>query len=78
MSKINSIYDRLQNDVKSELQASARKYASAKRLKYTLMSTTIWQDLTVDQVKSLMTFGDVNTSEISSFGFLYGDNIIKK
>ena len=37
MSKIKSVYDNLLPDVKKELQASARKYSSAKRLKYTLM-----------------------------------------
>ena len=36
MSKIKSVYDNLLPDVKKELQASARKYSTAKRLKYTL------------------------------------------
>ena len=76
MSKINSIYDRLQPNVKTELQDSARKYDSAKRLKYTLMSKTAWYDLTIDEVKSLTTYGNISTSQISTFGFLYGDGII--
>ena len=42
MSKIKSIYDLLQPNLKSELQASARKYDSAKRLKYKLMTSTLW------------------------------------
>ena len=45
MSKIKSIYDLLKPSVKSELQASARKYSSAKLLKYTLMSKMTWSEV---------------------------------
>ena len=47
MTKIKSVYDNLLPDVKKELQASARKYSSAKRLKYTLMSKLMWNELTI-------------------------------
>ena len=43
---MKSIYEMLKPEVKDELKSSARKYDSAKRLKYVLMSKTIWQDLT--------------------------------
>ena len=36
MSKLKTIYDRLNTNLKSELQASARTYGTAKRLKYKL------------------------------------------
>ena len=42
MAKIKTVYDNLLPDVKSALQASARQYSAAKRLKYTLMSKTMW------------------------------------
>ena len=43
--KIKTIYDNLKPEFKAELNINARKYSSAKRLKYTLMSKTSWQDL---------------------------------
>ena len=51
---MKTIYELLKPELKSELQASAKKYSTAKRLKYVLMSTTIWQNLTVDQVNDLL------------------------
>ena len=59
MSKIKSVYDKLLPDVKKELQSSAREYNSAKRLKYTLMSKLMWNQLTIDEVKDLITYSNL-------------------
>lgn len=75
---IKTIYDELVPDVKLSLQASARKYDSAKRLKYTLMSKTIWSDLTVTEVNELITYSDLNSYELSAHSFMYGHQIIQR
>ncbi len=78
MSKIKSVYDKLLPDVKTSLQASARKYNSAKRLKYTLMSKLMWQELTIDEMRDLLTYGDITSYKLESWSFMYGENIIDK
>ena len=78
MSKIKSVYDNLLPDVKKELQASARKYSSAKRLKYTLMSKLMWNELTIDEMRDLITYGDLQSWNLNSYAFMYGENIIQK
>ena len=78
MSKIKSVYDNLLPDVKKELQASARKYGSAKRLKYTLMSKLMWNELTIDEMRDLITYGDLQSWNLNSYAFMYGENIIEK
>ncbi len=78
MTKVKTVYDRLLPDVKTKLQASARKYGSAKRLKYVLMSKTMWNELTIEDMKDLLTFGDVTTYKLDWLGFMYGENIIQK
>ena len=78
MTKIKSVYDNLLPDVKSALQTSARKYSSAKRLKYTLMSKLMWYELTIDDVRELITYGDLQSWNLNSYAFMYGENIIKK
>jgi len=70
--KLKSIYDRLVEPVKSELQASARKYDTAKRLKYKLMSNTMWHELTVNDISSLISFSGLFTHEVSSNDIMYG------
>ncbi len=78
MSKIKTVYDNLLPDVKSALQTSARKYSSAKRLKYTLMSKLMWYELTIDDVRELITYGDLQSWNLNSYAFMYGENIIEK
>ena len=78
MSKINTVYDNLLPDVKSALQASARKYTTAKRLKYTLMSKLMWYELTIDDVRELITYSDLESWNLNSYAFMYGENNIKK
>ena len=78
MSKIKTVYDNLLPDVKKALQTSARKYSSAKRLKYTLMSKTMWYELTIDDVRDLISYSELNSWELEAYSFMYGDKIIKK
>jgi hypothetical protein len=78
MYKSKTVYDKLLPDVKKALQASARKYGSAKRLKYTLMSKLMWQELTIDEMKDLITFGDITSYKLDWLAFMYGENIIQK
>ena len=72
MSKIKSIYDLLQPHIRQELASSAKKYDSAKRLKYKLMSSTLWHDLSLSDVSSLMTYSGLYTHEVTAHDILYG------
>tara|TARA_R100001443_G_scaffold112937_1_gene127057 strand:+ start:63 stop:305 length:243 start_codon:yes stop_codon:yes gene_type:complete len=76
MSKIKSIYDLLQPKIKSELQNSARKYSSAKRLKYKLMSSTIWYDLSVSDISSLLSYSGLYASDVTAKDVMYGDKFL--
>ena len=72
MSKIKSIYDLLQPHIRQELASSAKKYDSAKRLKYKLMSSTLWHDLSLSDISSLMTYSGLYTHEVTAHDILYG------
>ena len=78
MSKIKTVYDNLLPDVKKALQNSARKYSSAKRLKYTLMSKLMWNELTIDEMRDVITYSNLNSWELNQYSFMYGENIIKR
>mgnify|MGYP001597564469 CR=1 FL=1 len=78
MTKIKTVYDMLLPDVKTSLQSSAREYNSAKRLKYTLMSKTMWHELTIDEMRDLFTYGNLSTYKMEPFSFMYGDKILDK
>lgn len=78
MSKIKSIYDMLNPNVKTEIQASARKYDGARLLKYTLMSKSVWSELSIRDINELMSYGNISSTTMSPYSFLYGDNIINR
>ena len=75
--KLKTIYDNLKPEFETELNTNARKYSSAKRLKYTLMSKTIWQDLTMSEVSTMTTYCDVLTYKFSAQDILYGKAFLK-
>tara|TARA_R110001592_G_scaffold169337_3_gene405822 strand:+ start:216 stop:443 length:228 start_codon:yes stop_codon:yes gene_type:complete len=71
-----SLYQKLLPEFKVNLNASARKYSSAKRLKYRLMGKIAWYELSIEDVRSLQTWADIYDRTVESV--LYGDNIINK
>ena len=73
---MKSIYDLLQPKLKSELQDSARKYDSAKRLKYKLMSSTMWYDLSISDISSLLSYSGLYTSDVTAKDVMYGGRFL--
>ena len=76
--RIKTIYDKLKPGFKLSLQKNARKYSSAKRLKYALMSETSWYDLTISQMSDISVYCDVKTYDLSAQDMMYGNSIIDK
>jgi hypothetical protein len=76
MSKMKTLYDLLQPKLKSELQASARKYDSAKRLKYKLMSSTLWHDLSISDISDLLSYSGLYTSDVTAKDVIYGSRFL--
>ena len=73
-----TIYQKLKPAIKITLNESARNYDSAKRLKYKLMSSTLYHELTLAEVSSLMCYADVYTYEADSQDVLYGKIFLDK
>ncbi len=72
-----TIYENLKPELQTELDSSSVKYSTAMRLKYVLLSKFYWSELTVDNVKDLITYTGQSTSQVSAFGFMYGDSFLK-
>ena len=72
MSKLKTLYDLMQPSLKSRLKANARKYDSAKRLKYKLMSNTLWSDLSLNDISDILTYSDLYTADVTAKDVLYG------
>ena len=76
--KMKTIYDKLKSGFKSSLQKNSRQYSSAKRLKYILMSKIMWSDLKIDEIRDLLTYGNLDSWKLDCYSFMYGEKIINK
>ena len=42
------------------------------------MSKLMWQELTIDEMRDIITYGDLNSWELNQYSFMYGENIIER
>jgi len=75
---VKTIYQRLKPTIKTTLNESARQYDSAKKLKYKLMSSSLYHELTLSEISALMCYADVYTYETDSADVLYGKIFLDK
>ena len=75
---VKTIYQKLKPSLKKTLDESARNYDSAKKLKYKLMSSSLYHELTLHEISSLMCYTDVYTYETDSSDLLYGKIFLDK
>ena len=74
---MKNLYERLKPKFRKRLDESVEKYDSVSRLKYTLMSKTMWHELTIDNMKDLFLWANISFSNVSPNSFVYGQDIIE-
>jgi hypothetical protein len=75
---MTNLYKLLKPKFKKALNLNCRKYDSAKRVKYVLMSKASWNELTITEIKNLFLWSDVSNNQINVYDLLYGETIIKQ
>ena len=75
---MTNLYKLLKPQYKKVLNSNCRKYDSAKRVKFTLMSKSMWSELTIMEAKSILLWTDISTSQVTAHDIIYGDNILKQ
>ena len=74
---MKSLYKQLKHEFKKRLNENVKRYQSVQIIKYTLMSKTMWSQLTVENVKDLMLWADIDSRKMTIDSLVYGENIIK-
>ena len=77
INDMKNLYKQLKPEFRKQLNENCKQYESVNRIKYTLMSKTLWQDLSVSDIKDLVLWANLDTRKLTIDGMLYGDNIIK-
>ena len=72
------LYDKLKPHIKAKLKENAEEYESVNWLFYKLKQKNNYSDLTIDELRSVCTFGDVWYHDLTQKELIWGDWLIKQ
>ena len=72
------LYDKLKPHIKDKMIENSKKYESVNWLLDKLKDKYSYSQLTIDDVRSICTFGDVWYNDIPQLELMYGDWRIKQ
>jgi len=72
------LYDKLKPHIKDKLKENAKEYKSVNWLFDKLKQKDNYSDLTIDDIRSLCTFGDVWYHDLTQSQIIWGEWLINK
>jgi len=72
------LYDKLKPHIKDKLKENAKEYKSVKWLFDKLKQKDNYSELTIDDIRSLCTFGDVWYHDLTQSQIIWGEWLINK
>jgi len=72
------LYDKLKPHIKAKMQENAEEYESVNWLLDKLKNKDNYSDLTIDELRSVCTFGDVWYHDLTQKELIWGDWLIKQ
>ena len=72
------LYDKLKPHIKSKMKENAEEYKSVSWLFDTLKQKNNYSDLTIDEIRSICTFGDVFYHDLTQSQIIWGEWLINK
>jgi hypothetical protein len=72
------LYDKLKPHIKAKLKENAKEYESVNWLFDKLKQKNNYSDLTIDELRSVCTFGDVFYNDLTQSQIIWGDWLINK
>ena len=72
------IYDKLKPHIKAKMKENAEEYKTVNWLFDTLKQKNNYSDLTIDEIRSICTFGDVFYHDLTQSQIIWGEWLINK
>ena len=72
------LYDKLKPHIKAKMKENAEEYNSVNWLIDTLKEKYSYSELTIDEIRSVCTFGDVWYHDLTQSQLIWGDWLINK
>ena len=73
-----TLYDKLKPHIKDKLDSQAEKYISIEYIYGNLKNKSQYNELTIDEVKTIHTFTDLWYRDIDSLDLIYGDHLFNQ
>jgi len=73
-----TLYDKLKPEIKAKLEENYKEYKTVGFIFDKLQKNNHYSDLTIDDIKSICTFGDVWHYDLTQSELLYGDWLTNK
>ena len=73
-----TLYDKLKPEIKAKLEENYKEYKTVGFIFDKLQKKHHYSDLTIDDVRSICTFGDVWHYDLTQSDLLYGDWLTNK
>ncbi len=73
-----TLYDKLKPEIKDKLDAQAKKYCTIGYIYDKLKTKNQYNELTIDEVKTIHTFTDLWYRDIDSLDLMYGDHLFNQ
>ena len=74
---MKNTWQQLKPHYQLKIRKAARRFNTAKRLKYRLMSAHGWYDLSMRDIQGVLTYTDKYTHEITAADIMYGTEFLK-
>lgn len=75
---MKTLFDKLKPHIKDKLNAQAEKYTSIEYIYDKLKNKTQYNELTIDDIKTIHTFADIWYRDVKSFDLIYGDHLFNE
>ena len=72
------LYDKLKPHIKDKLKENAEEYKSVQWLFDKLKQKDYYSDLTIEEIRSICTFGDVFYHDLTQSQIIWGEWLINK
>ena len=77
-NNMKTLFDKLKPHIKDKLDAQAEKYTSIEYIYDKLKNKNQYNELTIDEVKTIHTFTDLWYRDIDSLDLIYGDHLFNQ
>ena len=75
---MKTLFDKLKPHIKDKLDAQAEKYTTIGYIYDKLKTKNQYNELTIDEVKTIHTFTDLWYRDIDSLDLMYGDHLFNQ